>query len=333
MLSINSTNIKIWSKLGQRGTLGLALTDLGKTKEDLIVMSADLAITSGLDRFIKNYPDKFINAGIAEQNMINMAAGLSRDYTVFATTFATFASMRSYEQIRLNLGYMKHNVKIIGIGSGLSMGMFGNTHYGIEDLSLMRSVPGLTVLSPADGLSLVKFIDMAYESKDPMYIRLTGTINNPIVYDKDTEFKIGKANILKQGNDVAIIATGSMVYESIKAASYLEKKNISAAIIDMSTIKPLDYNIIKMICNELRYVVTVEEHSIIGGLGSAVAEFKSTLRHHTKQIFIGIPDKFEKAGSYKHLLLKYELTGEQIAEKIFEEIDKEKNRWRFTYGE
>jgi transketolase len=226
---------------------------------------------------------------------------------------------------------MKHNVKVVGIGSGLSMGMFGNTHYGIEDLSLMRSVPGLTVLSPADGLSVVKLINEAYNSKDPMYIRLTGVTDNPIVYDIDTKFEIGKANILKQGTDVAIVTTGSMVYESIKAASYLEKKGISSCVIDMHTIKPLDTEVIKLICNELRWLITVEEHSIVGGLGSAIAEFKSTLRSHTKQMFIGLPDRFEKAGSYKHLLLRHELTGEQIAEKIYEEIYKENNRWRLEW--
>lgn len=299
----------------------MALMDLGASMDTLMVMAADLATLSGLDRFKGTYPDKFMNMGIAEQNMTGVAAGMAKEgYTVFITTYANFLAMRSYEQIRLHLGYMGLNVKVIGTGSGLAMGMSGNSHYGIEDVALMRAVPGLTVISPADGVEIVKTITAVAAFKGPVYVRLTGTLNNPIVYADDYDFQIGKAVTLKKGHDIAIIATGTMVYESLEAAKILESRGVSATVVDMHTIKPLDTSVIDVACAGMKMIVTVEEHGVVGGLGGAVAEYKSTLAHAPKQLFIGLPDKFGKVGEYKYLLKKYGLTADQIAERILAEM-------------
>lgn len=318
---INATNARIWSKLGSRGTFGVAMLEFGDKIENLMVLTADLSTTSGLDRFKKAYPDKFLNVGIAEQNLIGIASGMAKEgKNVFVTTFSNFAAMRSYEQIRLGLGYMGLNVKVVGLASGMALGMFGNTHYGIEDMALMRAIPGLTVLSPADGVEIVKTVMAAAKHQGPVYIRLTGAMNNPVVYMEDYDFVIGKAVTLKDGGDITIIATGTMVYEALVAAKILEEQSISATVVNMHTIKPLDTSVIDKACASSRLIVTVEEHGVIGGLGGAVAEYKSGIEKAPKQLFIGLPDSFGKAGDYKYLLNKYGLKGEQIAQKIKNEL-------------
>jgi transketolase len=321
MVNFNQASARMWSKLGPRGTMGLAMLELGE-KNNLIVMTADLAKTSGLERFKSSFPEKFLNMGIAEQNMITVAGGMAKEgHLVYVTTFANFAAMRSYEMMRLNLGYMNLNVKVIGVGSGLAMAMFGNTHYGIEDVALMRAIPNITVVSPADSTEVVKTLLAAAEFHGPMYIRLTGVTNHPIVYKEDYEFEIGKSILLKEGKDVCIIATGSMVHASLRAAEMLADENIEASVINMHTIKPLDTSVIERACQISNLIVTVEEHSILGGLGGAVAEYKATLSHTPKQLFIGLPDKFIKSGDYHYMLEKNGLTAEQIASKIKNSLD------------
>ncbi|MGA9087415.1 MAG: transketolase C-terminal domain-containing protein, partial [Methanoregula sp.] len=273
---------------------------------------------TGLTRFKEKFPEKFLNIGIAEQNMVGIAAGMAKEgKNVFVTTYANFLAMRAYEQIRIQLGYMGFGVKVIGTGSGLAMGMSGNTHYGIEDIALMRAIPGLMVVSPADGTETTKVIREAAEYHGPVYIRLSGTLNNPIVYTEEYLFEFGKAVLLRRGTDISIIATGTMVHESLVAADILEKENgISASVINMHTIKPLDTSIINDICVHSRLAVTVEEHSVIGGLGGAVAEYLSGLSAAPRLMRIGIPDCFQKTGDYQYLLGQNGLTGPQIAEKI-----------------
>jgi transketolase len=208
--------------------------------------------------------------------MIGVAAGLAKEgYCVFATSFAPFIAMRSGDQIRMNMGYMNLNVKAVAIGSGLSMGMLGNSHYGIEDLAVMRSIPNLTVVSPADCVEIVKTVYAASEYDRPMYIRLTGAANNPIVYTEDYDYEIGKAITLRDGSDISIIANGTMVYESLEAAKVLDEQGISSRVVNMHTVKPLDITVIDKAIATSRMIVTIEEHSIIGGLGSAIAEYKS----------------------------------------------------------
>jgi transketolase len=295
----------------------MAMLELGRELDDLVVLTGDLCTTSGLDRFRAAFPEKFYNIGIAEQNLIGIAAGLAKEgKTVFASSFANFAAMRAYEQVRLNLGYMGLSVKLVGLGSGFAMGMFGNTHYGIEDIALMRAIPGLCVLSPADCTEVVKATVAAAREKGPFYIRLTGVANNPVVYKNDYVFEIGKSVCVKPGSAIAIIATGSMVHHALEAAKILESRGISAEVTDMHTIKPLDYDAIRTAAAQKKLIVTVEEHSVIGGLGGAVAEYLCSLPHAPRQLIIGMPDSFQIAGDYAWLLEQNGLTGPHISRKI-----------------
>ncbi|MDE4907329.1 transketolase family protein [Methanogenium marinum] len=320
MVNPNPFNVRFYSKLGQRGSFAAIMGEIAAQDDDLVVMTADLTTLTGLTQFREKFPDQFINAGIAEQNMVGVAAGMAKEgKNVFVTTYSNFLAMRSYEQIRIQLGYMKSNVKVIGTGSGLAMGMSGNTHYGMEDLSLMRAIPNLMVVSPADGLETVKAIKKAAHHKGPMYIRLSGALRNPIVYDEDYEFEFGKGILLRKGTDISIIATGTMVHESLVAAEILSDNGISASVIDMHTIKPLDTAMIKDVCCQTDLVVTVEEHSVIGGLGGAVAEYLSEISYRPRQVKIGIPDAFQRVGDYQYLLKENNLTGPQIADRIHEE--------------
>jgi transketolase len=317
MLEITPRNAQQWSRFGSRAVFGLAIFSLAETKKNLMVLSADLGSSSGLSRFKNKYPDSYVNIGISEQNMIGVAAGLAKEgFVVFATSFAPFITMRASEQMRMNLGYMNLNVKAVAIGSGVSMAFLGNSHYGIEDASVMRSIPNLTVVSPADCGEIVKTVFAAAEYKGPMYIRLTGETNNPVVYKEDYNFEIGKAITLREGAEITIIANGTMVYESLEAAKLLEVKGLSATVVNMHTIKPLDTSIIDKAVKSTKLIVTVEEHSVIGGLGGAIAEYKTTLKNAPPQLIMGLPDKFGKVGEYRYLLEKYGLIGTKIAERI-----------------
>ena len=206
--------------------------------------------------------------------------------------------MRSCEQIRMNMGILDANVKAVALGSGVSMSFLGNSHYGIEDASIMRSIPNLTVVSPADCGEIVKTVFAAADHEGPMYIRLTGETNNPIVYEEDYNYKIGKAITLREGSEITIFANGTMVYESLEAAKILEKVGISAAV-NMHTIKPLDTYVIDKAVKSSKLIVTVEEHSVIGGLGGAIAEYKTAFSNTPPQLIIGLPDKFGKVGEHK----------------------------------
>ena len=282
-----------------------------------MMVTGDLGDSSGLARFKNTFPDRFINVGIAEQNMIGVAAGLAKEgYNVFATSFGPFITLRSGEQVRMNLGYMELNVKAVAIGSGLSMAFLGNSHYGLEDAAVMRSIPNLTVVSPADCAEIVKVVHAAAEFDGPMYIRLTGAVGNPPVYTEEYDFEIGKSITLRKGLDITIVATGSMVYESLEAAKILDNSGISATVVNAHTLKPFDYSEIDKAILSSKIIVTVEEHSIIGGLGSIVAEYKAKFTNSPAQLILGLPDKFGKTAEYKYLLQKYGLLADQIATRI-----------------
>jgi len=317
MVEITSSNARQWSRLGSRGIFGQAILAVAEKYPQMIVMSADLGNSSGLDRFKKTYPDQFLNIGIAEQNMIGVASGLAKEgYNVFATSFAPFISMRAAEQIRMNLGYMEMNVKAVAIGSGVSMAFLGNSHYGIEDVAVMRAIPNITVVSPADCAEIFKVVEAAARFNGPMYIRLTGAVNNPPVYTEDYDFEIGRAITLKEGSDVNIIACGTMVYESLEAAKILEGQGLSVGVMNMHTIKPLDSEALKRVIGKSKVLVTVEEHSIIGGLGSAVAEHICQFKNMPPQLRLGLPDAFGSTADYRYLLEKYDLVGPKIANNI-----------------
>ncbi len=307
----------MWSRLGSRAVFGQAALSAGEKNPKLMMVSGDLGDSSGLARFKKTFPDRFINIGIAEQNMIGVAAGLAKEgHNVFATSFAPFITLRSGEQIRMNLGYMELNVKAVAIGSGISMAFLGNSHYGLEDTAIMRSIPNLTIVCPADCAEIVKVVHAASEFTGPMYIRLTGAVGNPSVYTEEYDFEIGKSITLKEGSDITIFAIGSMVYESLEAAKILDTLGVSAKVVNMHTLKPCDYNAIELAISSSKAIITVEEHSIIGGLGSVIAEYKAQFSNSPAQLIIGLPDKFGKTAEYRYLLEKYRLVGEKIAEDI-----------------
>ena len=319
-MEFNRTTIRTLSMLGQRGAFGTALTEIAKDNLKIIALSADLCTTSGLDRFKNAFPERVINVGIAEQNMIGVAAGMSTLGNIpFATTFANFAALRSCEQLRHFMGYMKENIKIVGFGGGFAMGMFGITHYGIEDIASIRSIANLTILSPADSLETAKATIAAANLDGPVYIRLTGVMNHPVVYKENYNFEIGKAVRLQSGDDVCIFATGGMVFQSLLAAKTLEEQGISCSVVNIHTIKPIDREAIHGALNA-KLIVSVEEHSTIGGLGSAIAEVLAELQQKPPQLCIGVSNEYLPAGSYDYMLEQYQLTHPHISTKIKKKV-------------
>lgn len=322
MIEINRKISRMFSMLGQRGSCGYALSDLATNNNRILCMTSDLCTTSGLDRFNEAFPERMLNVGIAEQNMIGVAAGLAIDgYKVFASTFATFASMRAVEQLRSMLAYMELDVKLIGMASGFSMGFFGNTHYSMEDIAITRAIPNLTVLSPADATETVKILEAVSRLNKPCYIRLTGSGNMPIVYNEEYSLEIGKAIKLTNGNDICIISTGSMVYQSLQAAKMLEEEGISSTVLDVHTIKPFDNDSIVSSMEKYKLIVTVEEHSVIGGLGGAVSEVLSKYKNHPPLLRIGVEDMFPRVGDYSYLIEQCGLTAEQIKKRIIIQME------------
>lgn len=305
------------SRIGSRAAYGMTLFDLAPEYDDLMVVTADTSTSAGLDRFRNTYPEKYVDVGIAEQNAMGIAAGLaSEGMTVALSTFAPFQTMRCCEQIKVNLGYMKHKVVFTGLASGVVLGTLGYTHCCIEDLAVMRAIPNITVLSPADCGETAKAVEAALNHHESVYIRLTGGSPNPPVYTEDYEFEIGKSVKLREGKDVGIIATGTMVHPALRATEILAEDGIDAAVINMHTIKPIDTDAVKELSANTKLIATVEEHSLIGGLGSAVAEAKAPLRNAPPQIMMGIGDSYDKAGDYSDILEHYGLTAEQIAARI-----------------
>ena len=298
-------------KQATRQAYGDALVELGANNKDLVVMDADLSKSTMTVGFSKAFPDRFFNMGIAEQNMYGVAAGMAASgKTVVASTFAMFATGRAFEIIRNSIGYPHLNVKICATHAGVTVGEDGASHQAIEDIALMRSIPGMTVLNPSDGVSAKKAVEAAVAMDGPVYVRL-GRAAVPFVYDEDMDFEIGKGLTVKEGGDVTIIATGIMVNEAIQAAEKLEAEGISARIVDIHTIKPIDEEIIIKAAKETKGIVTAEEHSVIGGLGSAVAEV--TAKNAPAKIkMIGIQDRFGQSGKPDQLMKEYGLTSDDI---------------------
>lgn len=317
MIEFNKRNIRTWSLLGPSGAHGTAAIELAETDPRVLMLTADLCFFSGLSRFKATYPDKLYNVGIAEQNMIGIAAGLAKEgFIPFANTYASFCASRCADQVRVNMSYMKLPIKLIGLTAGYGAGILGTTHISIEDVALMRALPNITVISPADCTEIIKAMIAAAETPDPTYIRLTGPMNTPIVYKEDYDFQIGKAVEIQKGNDVAIIASGSMVAQSQKAAKLLEAEGISCTIINMHTIKPIDQKAILEANEKHKLVVTAEEHSTIGGLYGAVAEVLCQVGIHKPVLPIGINDLFVPAGNYDYQMSESGLDPLLIKEKI-----------------
>ena len=317
MTVLDKINNRAFSRLGQRGAIfGIAACDAAKQDSSFILLTADLAQLSGMDRYAKMFPEQFVNVGIAEQNMLGMAAGLSVEgFHPVASTYATFVTMRSCEQLRHYFGYMNLPAVIVGSGAGLCQGFAGNTHYTIEDISMVRAIPNISILSPADAGSAVKLFEEALHSGMAVYLRLTGNLNCPIVYKEETTFIIGGSNIVRAGEDITIYATGTMVNHAIKAATLLEGKGISAEVVDMYSLKPVNKEAI-LSAKNMKLLVTLEEHNVQGGLGGIVAEVLSGEENMPKLLRLGINDIFNLAGSYDNLLWQNRLMPEQIAEDI-----------------
>ena len=314
---VNERNIKIWSTIGSRATFGITALELAKEIDNLMVLTCDVSTSAGLDRYRKTYPDKYLDLGIAEQNLIGVAAGLaSENFNVITTTFAPFQTIRCCEQIKVNIGYMKQKICMVGIASGLALGTLGFTHCCIEDVGILRAIPGITIISPADSLETVKAIQSAVKSQTSTYVRLTGISNNPIVYEKDYDFEIGKSIKIVEGKDLTIFASGTMVYNSIQAAKILKKNNIHCTVINMHTIKPLDKQAVEEACRNSKLLVSVEEHNVIGGLGSAIAEYKSSIEKSPKLVILGVNDYYSKGGEYQFLQYEYGLTPNKIVNNI-----------------
>lgn len=302
-----------------RESYGNALAELGKEKENLVVLDADLAAATKTGIFKKAFPDRHIDCGIAEANMTGIAAGLSTCGKVpFISTFAMFAAGRSFEQVRNSIGYPHLNVKIGATHAGISVGEDGASHQCNEDIGLMREIPGMVIINPSDDIEARAAVRAAYEYVGPVYLRF-GRLAVPTINDNaDYKFEIGKGVELKTGKDLTIIATGLCVSESLKAAELLGEKGIDAQVINIHTIKPLDEELVLSAAKQTGRIFTVEEHSIIGGLGSAVSELLGE-KLPTRITRIGVNDVFGESGPAKELLHKYKLDAEGIAERIIAE--------------
>lgn len=304
-------------KIATRDSYGNCLVELGAETKKVVVMDADLAGATKTGMFKAAYPERFFDCGIAEQNMAGTAAGMATMGLVpFISTFAMFAAGRAFEVIRNSIGYPHLNVKICATHAGLSVGPDGATHQCNEDFGLMRTIPGMTVMCPSDDVEARKMIRAAYEMEGPVYIRL-GRSPIPVFHEEDYDFQIGKAEVITEGTDVAIIATGIMVYEAMKAAEILKEKGIHVQVINMPTIKPIDEKVILEAAKKCGTLVTVEEHSIYGGLGEAVSGVV-TEKYPVPVHKIGVNDVYGKSGTADEVLAAYGLTDKNIAEKVME---------------
>lgn len=308
-------------KIATRDSYGKALAELGAEFENLVVLDADLAGATKTGVFQKAFPERHFDCGIAESNMICVAAGLSTTGLVpFASSFAMFAAGRAFEQVRNSIGYPHLNVKIGATHGGISVGEDGASHQCCEDFALMRSIPGMVVMSPADDVEARAMVRAAYEHNGPVYTRF-GRAAVPVIHEEGTPFTIGKGEVLREGSDVAIIANGLMVYEAIQAAETLSQEGISAMVINMATIKPLDEELVLEAAKKCGKVITCEEHSIIGGLGEAVAAVLSE-KLPTPVRRIGVNDEFGHSGPAVALLKQFGLSAEHIVEVAKEFVGK-----------
>ncbi len=323
-MKFDKINAKQWFKMGPRAMFGQFMLDIAKKNKDLIVLSADLGRSSGLGRFKSEFPDQYLSVGISEQNLIGIAAGLANEgHKVFVTSFAPFLSMRASEQIRMNLGYMKHNVNLVALGSGLSMGFLGNSHFGLEDIAIMRTIPNMNITCPADCAELGKVLnDYAFNNRGPSYIRLTGVPGSDFLYEENYKYKFGKIKSLFRGKDLLILSYGSILGQIKLSINKIKKKyNLDIGVINVSTIKPIDNGLQKIIKN-YKKILVIEEHTIIGGLGSIISEL--IIKHNIKTNFsvISLSDKFGPTGKYEYLLKIHGLDEKSITKKVLKLLKK-----------
>ena len=324
-MKIDSRFIRTLSKIGaNQAFFGMGLTETAENRDDIYAVTADLCRYSGLTRFAKMYPDRFVNVGIAEQSMLNISAGLALNgNTVYCTSYASFAIPRVYEQVRHNLSVLDLNIKVVGHSSGYTMESLGMSHWATEDIAITRCLPNVCIISPADNLEAVKACQAVADMKGSAYIRLYGVENSPIVYDSDYDFIVGKAIQLRKGNDVAVLCHGSMVNESIQATEILSQKGISVDLYNFHTIKPLDYNALEEIVGKHKVIFSVEEHNVIGGLGTAVSEWITSQGYGIKLLRLGMQDRYYKLGDVRYIWQQCGICDNQIADAIIDELSNE----------
>ena len=309
------TNPRIAARLGMGGfAFGDLLPKLAASDSSIYILSADMSSPAGLDRFKNTYPEHFINVGIAEQNLIGVAAGIADEGNkVIVTAQACFLTMRCFEQVRQYCGLMNIPLILVGLNSGFSLGLLGPTHYALEDIALMRSIPNMTIVAPADALEAAKSLELALQLRQPVYLRWFGGTNIPSVYPVNYDFQVGKAVRLSKGDDVQLIAMGSMVSMALETAKLLAEQGIQAEVLNMHTIHPLDTQAIRA---ELPLVVTIEEHNILGGLGTAVSETMVENSIMKPLLKIGVQNGFVHVGDYQYLIEQSHLTPQQIANQV-----------------
>lgn len=320
MIEFNKRNMRSWSIMGINPSVwSIGFEEIAETIDNFSVITADLSRFSGLERMASKYPDKFYNVGIAEQNMIGVAAGMAMEgIQTYVTTYAPFVTYRCADQVRHLMGNMNLDIKAIGSAAGLTSGWSGTALLAVNDIAFMRSIPNMTVVSPADCTEAVKMMPAIAKINGPVYMRLCGTTAIPSVYTDDYEFEIGKAVTLQQGEKIAFIATGvTMVAETLKAAKqYEEEMGVKSTVVNMHTVKPIDKECLYQLADTHEYIVTVEEHNIMGGLGSAVSEVIGTRKTNCRQIFVGINDQNCKMGSRNFMLKQVGLLAEDICERV-----------------
>lgn len=303
------------AKESLRGEYGKTLLRIGRENKDIVVLDADLAKSTKTITFGKEITERFIDMGLSEQDMISTAAGIAlTGKTVFASSFCVFLIGRVYDQVRQSVCYNNANVKLVGTHAGLGVGEDGATHQMLEDIALARALPNMRIIVPADGVETARAIEYVAANYGPFFVRLVrGNLEK--IYNSDYKFELGRASVIKPGKDAAVFAVGAMVEKALEGAKLLAREAIDAAVINMSTIKPLDKDTLLDFAKKTKAVVTIEDHSIYGGLGSAAAEFLSQ-NHPTRMKIIGVEDKFGRSGSIEELYLYYGLTAQRVADEV-----------------
>jgi len=313
--------LKPGDKIATREAYGAALVKFGEQNDDIVVLDADLAKSTKTIKFKERFPERFFDMGISEADMMGTAAGLAAaGKIVFASTFAIFATGRAWEQIRNSICYPNLNVKIAASHAGIAVGPDGASHQAIEDIAIMRVIPNMKVIVPADGVETEKAIDALINTPGPAYLRL-GRSGVPVIYEETHEFRLGKASVLREGSDVTVMAVGTMIQIAVEAAEALAKDGIEARVLNMSSLKPIDEDAIRAAAEETGAIVTAEEHSVIGGLGGAVAEVVCETSP-APVIRVGIRDKFGRSGQAGELMAAYGLSAEKIAEAAREAVSR-----------
>ena len=320
MIEITKKNIRVWSMLGMRRILGPAMKDIIEQDRKVLFATADTGRYYAYDDLLRTYPENVVDVGIAEQNLIGASAGLQNEgFNVYAVTYATFLTSRALDQIRVNLGYMGLGVKLIGEAGGMCDGNFSATHMALEDISNTRNIPNMRVITPADGMELVKTLIALKDAAYPAYVRMTGRFPIPVIYREDYDFEIGKAVTLREGKDVVILSNGTLLGDVLKTAEMLAEKGVDCKVINLHTVKPLDEETLRAVAG-YRLVVTAEEHMLYGGLGSAVAEFYAQEPVRPRMLMLSVGTQYPKAQEYDDLLKTCGLTAPQMAESILAKL-------------